>query len=58
MTILDNIKARGANRMLTEIVFCRKLKFTNFLSQYLRQKSRRFSMNPADFRSLENPVVD
>jgi len=26
--------------------------------QYLRQKLRSFCMNPADFRSLENPLVD
>jgi len=28
------------------------------LKQYLRQKSCCFCMNPADFRSLENPLVD
>jgi len=28
------------------------------LGQYLRQKLRRFCMNPADFCGLENTVLD
>ena len=54
ITIVGGVMLLSMGIRLPICIFPKKV----YIIQYLRQKSRRFSMNPADFRGLENPVVD
>ena len=56
--VKTSIAAGGNQEAWVELAKNGLIAEISFLEQYLRQKSRCFCMNPADFRSLENPLVD